>query len=393
MRFIVVLIVLVSCFLSVTDSLASSHGSSLEPVAEGAEAEKLFLDQDLWGRRHDVLRAVDHSLRFLQSDKADQAYEHLESRGISRKIVSHSLRRFRFHLRTSRSAIELAKKLSQEFALYRSVGRDGQGTVRFTGYFQPTYKASRKRTAQYRFPIYSKPSDFKNWKGQHPSRMSLEGYDGQGRGKALLAGHELAFLKNRYEAFMIHVQGSAILDLIDGSKMAVGYAANTNYRFVGFTKSCLQNKKKTLSVKDFFLYHPDELNKCLAKNNRFIFFQEREFPDPIGSLGVPVIPLCSIATDKTHMPPGAFGLIKVQIPFKTENGSIALKDTSRIVLDQDSGGGIKGPGRVDIFMGTGPEAGRLANFVYSNGELYYFFLKHDVKSVQMKAASMSIKES
>ncbi|MCB0334093.1 MAG: hypothetical protein KDD55_11375 [Bdellovibrionales bacterium] len=51
------------------------------------------------------------------------------------------------------------------------------------------------------------------------------------------------------------------------------------------------------------------------------------------------------------------------------------KNTTRLVLDQDTGSAIKGPARVDIFMGTGPEAQRRANHVYSQGSLYYLIHK------------------
>ena len=45
------------------------------------------------------------------------------------------------------------------------------------------------------------------------------------------------------------------------------------------------------------------------------------------------------------------------------------------MLDQDTGSAIKGPGRVDIFMGTGSDAQKKANSISSNGELYYLLLR------------------
>jgi membrane-bound lytic murein transglycosylase A len=48
---------------------------------------------------------------------------------------------------------------------------------------------------------------------------------------------------------------------------------------------------------------------------------------------------------------------------------------SRYVLDQDTGSAIRGAGRVDIFMGTGPQAGDRAGVIGGAGELYYPLLK------------------
>lgn len=47
----------------------------------------------------------------------------------------------------------------------------------------------------------------------------------------------------------------------------------------------------------------------------------------------------------------------------------------RYVLDQDTGGAILGPGRVDIFVGTGTAAGEQAGQVNTNGALYYLLLR------------------
>jgi len=355
------------------------HAQVLVRIDSGAAWRRL-VDYEIWEKRGELMHAARNSLTFLKSDKAHSVYERFSSAGIARQRVIRSLRRFQFVMQHTDSAEELYSKLLREFDVFRSVGRDGRGTVRFTAYFQPTYKASRVRTDEYRYPIYKLPSDFSSWPKPHPKRVELEGYEGMGNAEGRLEGLELAWLKSRYEAFMIHVQGSALLDLPDGKRMSVGYAGNSDYAFVGFTAACLQNKPRNLAAHDFFARNPAELNRCLARNNRFIFFEEKPSTDPIGSLGVPVTAGCSIATDKRLMPPGAFGLIRTRMPYRRKDGSLELRMTSRIVLDQDSGGAIKGPGRADIFMGSGPEAGKQARAVYADGELFYFFLKDEKQS-------------
>nr|MBP7323550.1 murein transglycosylase [Deltaproteobacteria bacterium] len=49
----------------------------------------------------------------------------------------------------------------------------------------------------------------------------------------------------------------------------------------------------------------------------------------------------------------------------------------RFMLDQDTGSAIQGPGRVDIFWGTGDEAGRIAGGFKYDGELYYLLIKEE----------------
>ena len=75
------------------------------------------------------------------------------------------------------------------------------------------------------------------------------------------------------------------------------------------------------------------------------------------------------------MPPGAIALINLPLPQRNENGELTAIPTSRLVLDQDTGGAIKGAGRVDLFVGTGAEAGEIAGLINSTGQLYYLLLK------------------
>jgi membrane-bound lytic murein transglycosylase A len=59
-----------------------------------------------------------------------------------------------------------------------------------------------------------------------------------------------------------------------------------------------------------------------------------------------------------------------------DNGSIrAWEPFTRFVLNQDTGGAIKGPGRVDIFFGQGPDAELTAGNLQHEGELYFLLRK------------------
>ena len=52
------------------------------------------------------------------------------------------------------------------------------------------------------------------------------------------------------------------------------------------------------------------------------------------------------------------------------------------MLDQDTGGAIRAPGRADLYLGAGPMSELLAGRQKNEGQLYYFFLKpREVASV------------
>ena len=50
-------------------------------------------------------------------------------------------------------------------------------------------------------------------------------------------------------------------------------------------------------------------------------------------------------------------------------------DCKRFVLNQDTGGAIKGPGRADIFWGNGPYAEIAAGHLQHTGKLYFLIMK------------------
>lgn len=345
----------------------------------------LGLDDQLWGisnsagDRVALLTAIDQSLTYLDTPEAQEAYAKYPIPAFTRDRVRRSLERFRQLLLTSQSAAALQTAVLQEFDLYQSIGSDEAGTVSFTGYFAPVYTASRVPTAEFRYPLYRLPPDLAEWSLPHPTRAQLEGADGLQTER--LHGLELVWLRDRLEAYLVQVQGSAQLQLTDGSLMAVGYAGRTDYPYISIGRELVNDGKiaeadLTLpNVIQFFHDHPTALDVYIPRNNRFVFFEETTGSPPTGSLGVPVTPERSIATDKSLMPPGALALIQTQIPEANSTGQLIPRLVSRYVLDQDTGGAIRGAGRVDIFMGTGTAAGDRAGLINHTGQLYYLLLK------------------
>jgi membrane-bound lytic murein transglycosylase A len=348
--------------------------------------ETLGFDNQLWGSqgqpgdRQALLKSIDNSLRYLASPKAAQVYRKYPVPGITRDRVRRSLVRFRQLILNTRSPAELQAAVKREFVFYKSVGRDEQGSVLFTGYFEPTYAASRTPSAEYRYPLYKLPANFQGWKTPHPTRTELEGEDGLGT-KSRLRGSELVWLRDRLEAFLVQVQGSARLQLPNGKQMTVGYAGKTDYPYVSIGRELVKDGKLPLEgltlqvLINYFRANPAELRQYLPRNQSFVFFQETYGAPATGSIGVPVTPERSIATDKSIMPPGALALINAPIPFSNTSGQLETRMVNRYVLDQDTGSAIRGAGRVDIFMGTGSKAGDRAGMINGTGELYYLLLK------------------
>lgn len=364
--------------LAIASPFVQAQSLPLTPVQSFPNGDLLGRDDQLWKKdRVALLQAVDLSLRYLNSPNAARAYRNYPVQGITLERVRRSLLRFRTLVTQSPNAAALQAAVKRDFVFYQSVGNDNQGNVHFTGYFEPIYRASRRRTAEYRYPLYRKPSNFSRWSKPHPTRSQLEGSDGLGN-NSLLKGSELVWFKNRLEAYLVQIQGSAKLQLTDGTTISLSFDGNTDYPYVSLGKELVQDGifqpgELTLPVLiDYFKKNPDALDRYVPRNNRFIFFRETSATaKATGSIGVPVIAERSIATDKSLMPPGALAVFVTQIP----NANLQKEWVSRYVLDHDTGSAIKGPGRVDIFMGTGQQAGDRAGLMSDDGQLYYLLLK------------------
>ena len=169
--------------------------------------------------------------------------------------------------------------------------------------------------------------------------------------------------------------------MTDGSTLTVGYDGRTNYAYSSIGRALIDDgivAEDDLSLPvliDYFERNPQALDRYLPRNNRFVFFRETNGAAATGSLGFPVTAGRSIATDKSLMPPGALALISLPLPQKNAEGALVKSPSSRFVLDQDTGGAIKGAGRVDLFVGTGTEAGKVAGLINDSGKLYYLLLK------------------
>ncbi len=279
-------------------------------------------------------------------------------------------------------------QLQSEFDVYESVGWDGGGGVLFTGYYSPVFKASRTRapgspgspgSPGFEHPLYQKPNDLTSNPltgeilGTYPTRARIED-------SHMLAGTELVYLQNRFDAYLIHVNGSAKLEMTDGSVMYVGYAANNGHEYTSIGRALVADGKISAdklslpTLRAYFASHPEELDGYIRRNDRFVFFREYSGDTwPAGSLGFKVTAGRSLATDKAIFPRGCVVLVTTD---KAPTGGWALPP-SQLMLDQDTGGAIRAPGRGDIYFGIGPTAEASAGRQAAEGRLYYLLLKRD----------------
>ena len=330
-------------------------------------------------------QAIANSLHYLSKPSSQKYFPYGDD--ITHTHAVTSLKAFDELLASGASAEELNRIIREKFDVYISVGWDGEGTVLFTGYYTPIFDASPVRTDTFRYPLYKQPADLvKDAEGQtlgrkgadgtitpYPTRREIEG-------SKMMAGQELYWMADEFEVYIAHVQGSAILRLPDGGKVNVGYTATSGHDYVSVGKAMVKDGKMSadgLSLRamiDYFKANPHDVRPYTWRNPRYVFFAETSHGTR-GSLNEPVIPRRSVATDKSIFPRACLMFLSTKLPRRI-GGAIEMHPYRGFALDQDTGGAIRAPGRCDLYMGIGDEAGELAGRVLQEGRMYYLFLSN-----------------
>jgi membrane-bound lytic murein transglycosylase A len=293
---------------------------------------------------------------------------------------------------------QLTREVRENFRIYRAAGRVGGRKVLFTGYYEPVYDGSLIPDEIFRYPLYRTPADL--------FKIDLSPFGDKFKGEALTArmeagrivpyysrneiekermldgkGLEIAWLRDPLDVAFLQIQGSGRIRLPDGKYLLVQYHASNGrpYRSIGsymIEKGFLTREEMSMqAIRKYLSSNPHRTEEVLSSNPSYVFFREAE-DGPRGSLGALLTPGRSVALDPKLFPKGALGFISTRRPVVDDRGEITgWTEFSRFVLNQDSGGAIKGPGRADLFWGAGPYAELAAGHSKEDGELYILIKK------------------
>ena len=216
-----------------------------------------------------------------------------------------------------------------------------------TGYYEPeikAYKYQKKNT----YPLYKMEIEKYGENIFKSSRKEIN------KGLLKNKGLELAWVENEIEAFFFHIQGSGRLRFPNGKTTRVKFSGSNNRSYTSIGKILLKKKKikkeniSMYSIKDWLYKNKEEAIKIMEQNERYIFFEEYK-GEIKGSAGVDLRPMISVAVDTSYHDLGDLLLIN------------DIKNNKNfLVIAHDTGAAIKGPARIDLFTGFGPEAEMLA---------------------------------
>lgn len=344
-------------------------------------------------------RALRHSLDYLEKLPPERVVGEAPVR-LTAHEVRESLSAFEALLDLWHCRECFARALQARFDFVPSSADAGLAQVLFTGYYQPVMEGSLAPSEAFRYPIYGKPDDLVSAEhvtlrpktvvervaGRVEGEQFLPYYsrreiDGSGvlRGRGL----EIAWMADPIDVFFLQIQGSGLVRLRDGRRLTVGYAAQNGrpYRSIGrllIDAGKIPREEMSMQrLRRYLTENPQERDEIFDYNESYVFFRVLE-NEPLGSLEVPVTAGRSLATDARLFPKGALAWIETEIPVVDERGRLAgWRPIARFVLNQDTGGAIRGFQRADLYMGTGDGPGALAGYMNRPGRMFFPLLKQD----------------
>ena len=326
-------------------------------------------------------------------------------------------------IRKNPGAREFELFLKKKFKLLESLERrrlpwqKKEPPVLFTGYYVPTLRGARQPDEIYCYPLYKKPADLVTvdlgkfdlqrwvrklwpWLAKLPFGPRFEDlYFPSVRGRLLASGKvvpyhtraeidyegklqeadlELVWVDDEIDRFFLQIQGSGLVRLADGQTMMVGYAAANGhpYRSIGgwlIRQGLMEREEVSMpSIRAWIKENPERIKEIFRVNPSYVFFRELPTPEALGCYNVPITNGRSIATDRKLFPGGALALIMTELPIFSVTGELTgWRSCSRLVLNQDIGGAIKGPYRVDLYCGDDKPAELVAGVMKQPGRLFF----------------------
>jgi len=262
-----------------------------------------------------------------------------------------------------------------EFVPWQAAGKAGPDG-KMTGYFVQELRASKKKAGKYQYPIYKRPDDLvmidlsKHIKDAHGRRIWGKLEKGEvvphfTRGeirKGALAGKnlEIMYADDPVDVLFAHIEGSAKAVMDDGSVVWLEFSGKNgrNYRGVGGILKGMGELQTPGSgtmqgIRAWFAANTKRTDEVIDQVHSFVFFNESKNPGAVGSQMVVLTGKRSMAIDRAFIAHSTPIWVETKAPVPGKQGAVLWHS---LLIAQDTGGGILGAVRGDIYWGDDADA-------------------------------------
>jgi membrane-bound lytic murein transglycosylase A len=290
------------------------------------------------------------------------------------------------------SADEAAARafFEREFIPYQASGTKGP-VGKMTSYDVQSLRASRTRHDQYQFPIYRRPPDLvsvdlssfvRDGKGRHlwgliNGRGELAPYATRAeiRKGALDGKHlELLWVDDDVDVLFAQIEGSGKVTLDDGHEIWIEYDGKNGraYRGVGQVlrdSGELKGGQGTMQgIRAWFAAHPDRRDEIIDQDASYVFFKLSPHAGAVGSQHVILTAQRSAAVDLAFVAHSTPIWVDTRAPIRGGTGTAPWQ---HLVIAQDTGGGILGPVRADLYWGDDEAAADVSGRMGGSGREWF----------------------
>lgn len=283
-----------------------------------------------------------------------------------------------------------------EFVPYQAAGTAGP-TGKLTGYYVAELHASRTRHGKFQTPVLGRPDDL--------AMVDLSGYikDAHGRRiwgrfdhgelvpyytraeirKGVLArrGLELIYVDDPVDLLFAQIEGSAKANLDDGTVVWLEFAGKNGRAFRGVGGilrggGYLKPGEGTMQgIRQWFRDHPDRFDEIADQDASYVFFSVSRRPGAIGSQKAILTARRSMAVDRAFIAMSTPIWVEAHAPVPGQKGVTEL--WHHLLIAQDTGAGILGAVRGDIYWGDDAAAAELGGRMGGPGK-YWLLLPRGV---------------
>jgi membrane-bound lytic murein transglycosylase A len=283
-----------------------------------------------------------------------------------------------------------------EFVAYEAAGTAGP-TGKLTGYYVAELHASRTRHGKFQTPVLGRPDDL--------VMVDLAGFvkDAHGRRiwgrmdhgelvpyytraeirKGVLAwrGLELVYVDDPVDLLFAQIEGSAKATLDDGTTLWLEFAGKNGraYRGVGGILrggGFLRPGEGTMQgIRQWFHEHPDRFDEIADQDASYVFFSVSRQPGAIGSQKTILTARRSMAVDRAFIAMSTPIWVEAHAPVPGQKGVTEV--WHHLLIAQDTGAGILGAVRGDIYWGDDADAAELGGRLGGPGR-YWLLLPRGV---------------
>jgi len=273
------------------------------------------------------------------------------------------------------------------FQVYQICKKNGSKEGLLTGYFEPELQGSLRKSTIYKYPLYATPKDLvsvdlsaiypelKHYRlrGRLDGKRVVPYYTRAEIKRKEINSSVICYCKSKIDRFFLEVQGSGKVVLDNNKTIYVGYANNNGYKYSSIGKYLIKSgdilaKNISLqSIRAWLQAHPKKIDSVLNQNQKMIFFAKRS-QGATGALGLELRAKSSVAVDSHYIPLGSMLYL---------NSSFKKRKIDTFVFAQDVGGAIKGPLRVDYFLGSGSDAMQTAGMLKAPLQMWIILPKKE----------------